>query len=258
MLKSSVGVFVGAVIIAQAIVVIAWLHSPPLGYQRQSGQPNSQATVSQHGVFGGSVANAVTNEQGAKGHEQKGWIDYFLDHLPDWFVAAFTGLLVYVTARLVGSTNKLWEATNGLLKFAGQQAEDMKEAISASKRAADAADRSAKISGDALTKLQRAFVVLKEIKKGEAYREADSAEQDVMEQQFIPVTLVLENSGATPTRRLRTQATFAEFKTKEGPGADFKFFDADIGTDPVSFVIGPKATSRMSDLGISFGTLERI
>jgi hypothetical protein len=38
------------------------------------------------------------------------WYRTFLDHTPDWFVAAFTGLLVYVTYRLVNSTNRLWEA----------------------------------------------------------------------------------------------------------------------------------------------------
>ena len=32
------------------------------------------------------------------------------EHAPDWFVAIFTALLVFVTYRLVQSTNKLWEA----------------------------------------------------------------------------------------------------------------------------------------------------
>jgi hypothetical protein len=34
---------------------------------------------------------------------------YFLEHASDWLVAIFTGLLVYVTYRLVISTNRLWE-----------------------------------------------------------------------------------------------------------------------------------------------------
>ena len=39
------------------------------------------------------------------------WNSTFLDHAPDWFVALFTGLLVYVTYRLVVSSNRLWKAT---------------------------------------------------------------------------------------------------------------------------------------------------
>ena len=35
---------------------------------------------------------------------------YHVDHFADWFVAAFTGLLVLVTLFLVISTNKLWQS----------------------------------------------------------------------------------------------------------------------------------------------------
>lgn len=38
------------------------------------------------------------------------WISSLINHAPEWCVAVFTGLLVYVTWRLVTSTNKLWEA----------------------------------------------------------------------------------------------------------------------------------------------------
>jgi hypothetical protein len=34
----------------------------------------------------------------------------FFDHMPEWFVAVFTGLLTVVTFLLVRSTNRLWEA----------------------------------------------------------------------------------------------------------------------------------------------------
>ena len=43
----------------------------------------------------------------APGHH---WYDIFTDHAPDWFVAVFTGVLAFITYRLVQSTNKLWEA----------------------------------------------------------------------------------------------------------------------------------------------------
>jgi hypothetical protein len=47
----------------------------------------------------------------------------FLEHAPDWFVAAFTGLLVFVTWRLVTSTNKLWKAGERQIEIARQVAE---------------------------------------------------------------------------------------------------------------------------------------
>jgi hypothetical protein len=78
-----------------------------LGLSRQS---TPQTTASDHGVAGGPATKALTNEDGSKGNQKTSWVDYFLDHLPDWFVAVFTGFLVYVTNRLVKSTNKLWEA----------------------------------------------------------------------------------------------------------------------------------------------------
>jgi hypothetical protein len=42
---------------------------------------------------------------------QQASTEHLWEDAPHWFVAAFTGLLVYVTYRLVTSTNKLWTAT---------------------------------------------------------------------------------------------------------------------------------------------------
>ena len=56
-------------------------------------------------ALGGSYVWSFQFQQ--PGHH---WYDIFTEHAPDWFVAIFTALLVFVTYRLVQSTNKLWEA----------------------------------------------------------------------------------------------------------------------------------------------------
>src|SRR5581483_5523765 len=80
-------------------------------------------------------------------HEDN-WYSTFLDHAPDWFVAIFTGLLVYVTYRLVKSTNKLWEAGERQMQLTGQiaaqQSLETREQIFATGRMADAAMLSAR------------------------------------------------------------------------------------------------------------------
>src|SRR5437764_10063020 len=42
---------------------------------------------------------------------------YRLEHVADWFVASFTGLLAYVTFRLVMSTNRLWKESERQYKL---------------------------------------------------------------------------------------------------------------------------------------------
>jgi len=46
-----------------------------------------------------------------------------LDHIPEWFVAVFTGLLTVVTFLLVRSTNRLWEAGERQLGLARDTAQ---------------------------------------------------------------------------------------------------------------------------------------
>jgi hypothetical protein len=58
------------------------------------------------------------------------WYDVFTAHAPDWFVAVFTGLLAFITYRLVQSSNKLWEASERQIIVAEKAAEAA--AISAS------------------------------------------------------------------------------------------------------------------------------
>ena len=67
-------------------------------------------------VAGGSLASALG------GHSQCKFSS-FLEHMPDWFVAIFTALLVYVTHRLVTSTNKLWAAGERQFALASETAQ---------------------------------------------------------------------------------------------------------------------------------------
>ena len=115
-----------------------------------------------------------------------------------------------------------------------------------------------KVAKDALTQLERAFVVFKTARSGDAYRDPSKAgADDVRDEQFIPIFVELENSGATPTRQLRAHVSFSEFGPNGLPKG-FSYLDTDTGSDPTTFVIGPKATSSMSPFGINFAALERI
>jgi hypothetical protein len=125
-------------------------------------------------------------------------------------------------------------------------------------RAARGSEQSAKIAADALHKLERAFVVFKQMHRtGDAYRLDDAPGDDVRDKQFVPIAVELENSGATPTRGLRAQINFARFG-KNGMPVNFAFPDVEADNDPVTFVIGPRATSRLASFGISFTTLELV
>jgi len=61
---------------------------------------------------------STENNQRADSENTATWYHTFVEHMPDWFVAIFTGLLAIVTYRLVSSTNKLWDAGERQLKLA--------------------------------------------------------------------------------------------------------------------------------------------
>jgi hypothetical protein len=213
-------------------------HKQPAVAEQQDRAPSPLAT------------SAIRNEQHPEGKKKEGWQNKFFDHLPDWFVALFTGLLVYVTHRLVKMTDRLRESTERLWEAGERQ-------IGVAQEAAEAAKASTKIANDSLTKLQRAFVGFKNFHRGEAYVRDPSGTAHDLDKQFVPISIELENSGATPTRQLRTQVNFDKFPSTGLP-ADFRYLDAEIGRDPVTFVIGPKTTAKLSEFGISFRTLEEI
>lgn len=87
--------------------------------------------------------NNVANEHPHEGSQKGKWYDTFLNHTPDWFVAAFTALLTFVTYRLVTSTNKLWEAGERQIALAREtataQSRETRRSIAVAERAADAA-----------------------------------------------------------------------------------------------------------------------
>lgn len=126
--------------------ILAW-HSnllPP------SAQEYQQPTVApqQDSQAGTPVAD---DKQHGKRNQESKWYDKFLDHLPDWFVAMFTGLLVYVTYRLVKATSDLRISTDRLWEAGERQ-------IAVAKQAADAALMSAKVAAG----VERPFVYVKD------------------------------------------------------------------------------------------------
>jgi len=86
------------------------------------------------------------------GGEQKAWYDRFiLDHITDWLLVLFNGLLVAFTYKLHKSTKGLWDA-------ARVQGEDMKASIAAGEKAADAALNAANVAERSLVISQRAWL----------------------------------------------------------------------------------------------------
>jgi hypothetical protein len=115
--------------------------TPPHNREQPAKTENQNSRASQ------PVTNPITDKNQSKRKQEDNWYNTFADHAPDWFVAIFTGLLVYVTYRLVKSTNKLWEAGERQIKVA-------ENAVNAAKRSADVAER-------ALTLADRPWVDLR-------------------------------------------------------------------------------------------------
>src|SRR5436190_17884348 len=135
MLKSSIGVFLVALNIVLGIVLVAWLHSPPHGYERSAHGASSPAVS--------ELLNTPVSKDGGRGKESRhGW---FMDHLPDWFVAIFTGLLVYVTYRLVKATGDLRQSTDKLWEAGERQIGVAQQSASAAERSARTADAALRI-----------------------------------------------------------------------------------------------------------------
>ena len=81
-----------------------------------------------------TVTNPVAEKQEAERKKEGKWYSTFSDHAPDWFVAIFTGLLVYVTFRLVKSTNRLWEAGERQIAVAESAAQTARDTLIATNR----------------------------------------------------------------------------------------------------------------------------
>ncbi|CAN5688891.1 hypothetical protein BH10PSE6_BH10PSE6_47990 [soil metagenome] len=84
---------------------------------RHPAQPENQNSDSGNTNTAKDHSGKHGNESGQEGR----WYDTFLDHTPDWFVAAFTAVLSVITFLLVRSTNRLWEAGERQLGLAERQ-----------------------------------------------------------------------------------------------------------------------------------------
>jgi hypothetical protein len=108
-----------------------------------------------------------------------------------------------------------------------------------------AAERSANIANNSLTKLERAFVVQKRFDT----RAGVTADK----QQILRIGCVLENSGSTPTQHCIIKMNVGVF-AKELTDT-FEFFDVE-GEDAIRSVIGPKSTSQTEALNVLMSEVE--
>jgi hypothetical protein len=141
-------------------------------WHSQKAVPNSQAqpaqTEQQHTKSGGAV---IQQEQHSKGGQKSNWYDTFLNYTPDWFVAIFTGLLSFVTYRLVTSTgglktstDRLWEAGERQIELsretAAAQSRDMRESLSIAQEAATTATTANTIAREAYVTEHRPWLTV--------------------------------------------------------------------------------------------------
>jgi hypothetical protein len=129
--------------------------------------------------FGGFVSNAAVK------------------HPNEFVIAVATIFVAIFTAALAVATIRLWNSTAALAKFAEQQALDMKASIVESRRAADAAiksaeaaERAARISEESFRRIERPYLFIKFITT-QKLRSVDQADVASLE-----YTLV--NYGKTP------------------------------------------------------------
>lgn len=85
------------------------------------------------------------------------WYDTFLNHITDWLIAIFSGLLVLFTYRL-------WKATAGLWDVTDKQLTEIKASVAIADKTADAAKKSA----DSFQAIERAriYVEVEHIQRG--------------------------------------------------------------------------------------------
>jgi hypothetical protein len=97
-------------LVAWAIVGLPLFNS----FQRLEPNYNSQSVEPKNKNSVGNAALPISKipDHGGEPRKRDGaWYDTFREHMPDWFVAIFTGLLTLVTLLLVRSTNRLWSET---------------------------------------------------------------------------------------------------------------------------------------------------
>jgi hypothetical protein len=93
-----------------------------------------------------SFTGAQQQDHAPATRQHSNWYSTFIEHPAEWVTASFTIMLAFYTRRLFRATQGLQDATVGLLKFAGEQASDMKASIDAARRSAGAAEIATKIT----------------------------------------------------------------------------------------------------------------
>ena len=143
-----------------AVMVLGGIELALVSYsshQRQSHEHRKPAvTKLENGPPSRPVADAVAEDKHDKGNQKSGGKHIFLDHLPDWFVALFTGMLVVVTIRLVTMTARLRDSTDKLWEAGERQ-------IAAAQLSAEAAQKSANVAEYALRGLERPYLSIEKI-----------------------------------------------------------------------------------------------
>lgn len=110
------GLLMGALLVGT--FVSAW-NEPVPHYQSQPAEAKGNDTSR----GGAHAPKSDGSKHGGERKQESHWYDTFFDHMPDWFVALFTGVLVCVTVALVRSTNKLWEAGERQLRHSADTAQ---------------------------------------------------------------------------------------------------------------------------------------
>ncbi len=163
-------------------------------------------------------------------------IEFFDIKVSDAIIAIFTIVLAMKTAGLFQETAGLKEATLRLHEAGERQLELMKEFNAAQSRKMQssiaAANRSAAAAEDALIKLQRAFVLLRDLST-----EVDKNSGGVI--QAVKFTARWENSGSSPTKWFLMRINLAYFDPNKEP------IFVDQGEWPSNHsVIGPRALAN--------------
>lgn len=138
-----------ALLVFGAIELARVSHSSHQSQHRENKQPSP--AKAHEAPSSPTVSDAAKKKQQSEGKQKGSWQDKFFDHMPDWFVALFTGVLALVTWRLVTMTGRLWESTEKLWDAGERQ-------VRIAEQSAEAAKVSAEVAKQAMIASQRAWI----------------------------------------------------------------------------------------------------
>jgi len=180
--------------------VLAWQSKQPPS--NNYGRPAVAESQVREG--GQAIADPSAEKNHREGQQKGNWYDTFFEHLAEWLIAVFNGLLVYVTYRLVTTTGDLRASTDRLWNAGERQ-------IAVADKAATAATLSAQEAvrmRENLERQLRAYVV-KTLGEVRNLREGEAPQAHV----------VIENTGQTPAYDVRAWigAALGRFPPAEPP-----------------------------------------